>query len=213
MSVFLVINSNLLTFGYIYIVLTKTPSCPVLFDLSGTVSQSRQTGCLPGVLLWFSGQVVSNSLQSNGLEHIRLPSPSPFPGVCSSSCPLHQWCCSTILSSVILLSSCFQSFLASGSFPMSWLFASGAQSIEASASATVGCSPQEYSRIKPNSPLLDCAFSLQWTATKSLFYFNEKKKKEEKRESGQHSGKTLCHGHCLDHREAIQWPDSGCPEL
>ena len=118
--------------------------------------------------------------------------PSPFPGVCSSSCPLHQWCCSTILSSVILLSSCFQSFLASGSFPMSWLFASGAQSIEASASATVGCSPQEYSRIKPNSPLLDCAFSLQWTATKSLFYFNEKKKRKKKESQASTVGK-----HCV----------------
>ena len=61
MSVFLVINSHLLMFGYIYIVLTKTPSYPVLFDLSGTVSQSRQIGCLPGLLLWFSCQVVSDS--------------------------------------------------------------------------------------------------------------------------------------------------------
>ena len=43
----------------------------------------------------------------------------------------------TISSSVTLLSSCSQSFPASESFPMSWLFASGGQSIGASASAVV----------------------------------------------------------------------------
>ena len=58
-------------------------------------------------------------------------------GVCSNSCPLKWWCYSTILSSVIPFSSCLQSFPASGPFPMSWLFASGGQSIGASASATV----------------------------------------------------------------------------
>ena len=57
------------------------------------------------------------------------------PGVCSNSCPLNQCCYLTISSSVFPFSSCPQSFPASGSFPMSWLFASGGQSIEASASA------------------------------------------------------------------------------
>ena len=57
--------------------------------------------------------------------------------VCSNSCPLSQWCHPTISSSVISLSSCPQSFLASGSFPMSRLFASGGQSIEAPASESV----------------------------------------------------------------------------
>ena len=55
--------------------------------------------------------------------------PSPSPGVCSDSCPLIRWCRSTISSSLIPFSSCLQSFPASGSFPMSWLFTSGAQSI------------------------------------------------------------------------------------
>ena len=44
---------------------------------------------------------------------------------------------SNILSSVTPFSSCSQSFPASGSFPMSWLFASGGQSIEASALASI----------------------------------------------------------------------------
>ena len=63
--------------------------------------------------------------------------PPLSPGVCSNSCSLSQWCYSTISSSVTLSSSCLQSFLASGSFPMSWLFISGGQSIGASASASV----------------------------------------------------------------------------
>ena len=63
--------------------------------------------------------------------------PSPSPGVCPSSCPLHQWCYLAILSSVPLLSSCLQSFPESGSFPMSQLFTSGGRSIGASALASV----------------------------------------------------------------------------
>ena len=59
------------------------------------------------------------------------------PGACSSSCPLSSWCNPTISSSVACFSSCPQSFPTSGSFPMSWLFTSGGQSIGASASASV----------------------------------------------------------------------------
>ena len=59
------------------------------------------------------------------------------PRVCSDSCPLSPWCYLNISSSVAPFSSCSQSFPASGSFPMSWLFASGVQSIEVSASASV----------------------------------------------------------------------------
>ena len=57
--------------------------------------------------------------------------------VCSNSCPLSCWCHATISSSVTPFSSCPQSFPASGSFPMSWLFASGGQRIGALASAPV----------------------------------------------------------------------------
>ena len=66
-----------------------------------------------------------------------LPCPTPSPGACSNSCPLSQWCYPTISSSVVPFSSRLQSFPASRSFPVSWLFASGGQSIGASASASV----------------------------------------------------------------------------
>ena len=66
----------------------------------------------------------------------RLPWCSPSPRVCSNSCPISQWCHPTILSSVTPFSSCPQSFPTSGSFPMSWLFASSCQIIGASASAS-----------------------------------------------------------------------------
>ena len=55
---------------------------------------------------------------------------------CSNSCPFTHWCYLTTSSSATLFSSCSQSFLASGCFPMSWLFASGGQTIEVSVSAT-----------------------------------------------------------------------------
>ena len=70
-----------------------------------------------------------------GLQHARLPCPSPNPGACSNSCPLSQWCHLTISSSAIPFSSCLQSFPASGSFPRSQFFTSGGQSIGVSASA------------------------------------------------------------------------------
>ena len=80
---------------------------------------------------------MSNLLQHHGLQHTRPLHPSPFPRVCWNSCPLSQWCCPTISSSVIHFSSCPQSFRASGSLPISLLFTSGGQSIGASTSASV----------------------------------------------------------------------------
>ena len=80
---------------------------------------------------------MSDSLWSHGLQHTRLPCPSPSPGVCSNSCPSSQWCQPTISSSVIPFSSCPQSFPASGSFPVSWFFAWGGQNIGASISPSV----------------------------------------------------------------------------
>ena len=79
--------------------------------------------------LLFSRSVVSDSLQPHRLQHARLPCPSPSPRVCSSSCPLSRSCHPTTSSSVVPFSSCLQSLPASGSFPMSRLFASGGQSI------------------------------------------------------------------------------------
>ena len=87
-------------------------------------------------ILFSSLSVGSNSLWSHGLQHIRRPCPSPSPRACSNSCPLSQWYHPIISPSVIPFS-CFQSFPASGSFPMSQFFASGGQSIGTSASAFV----------------------------------------------------------------------------
>ena len=82
--------------------------------------------------------VVSDSLRPHGLQHARLPCPSPTPRVYSNSWPLSRWCHPTISSSVIPFSSCPQSFPAPGSFPMSQgLFASGGQSSGVSASISV----------------------------------------------------------------------------
>ena len=82
----------------------------------------------------FSHSVVSDSLQPHESQHTRPPCPSPTPGVYSNSCPLSHWSHPAISSSVIPVSSCLQSFSASGSFPMSWFLTSGGQSIGPSAS-------------------------------------------------------------------------------
>ena len=79
---------------------------------------------------------MSTSLWPHRLQHARLPCPSPSPRVYSNSCPLSQWCHSTISSSVIPFSSCLQSFLPSACFQMSQFFTSGGQSTGASASAS-----------------------------------------------------------------------------
>ena len=95
----------------------------------------------------FSHSVVSDFLWPHGLQHTMFPRPSLSPGTCSNSCPLSQWCHSTISSSVVPFSSCLQSFSASGSFPINWLFASGGQSIGASASASIMNISNEYSAL------------------------------------------------------------------
>ena len=90
-------------------------------------SWSHATNSLHPSLSWyvplmkysqFSHSVVSDSLRLHGLQHARLPCPSPSPRTCSNSCPSSQWWHPTISSSVIPFS-CLQSFSASGSFPMS----------------------------------------------------------------------------------------------
>ena len=80
---------------------------------------------------------MSDSLRCHGLQHARLPCPSPAAGACSNSCPLSQWCHPTISSSVVPFSAHLQSFPASGSFPRSQFLTSGSYSIGASASASV----------------------------------------------------------------------------
>ena len=98
---------------------------------------------------------MSDSLQPLELQHTRPPCPSPTPGVHPNPCPLSQWCHPTISSSVIPFSSCPQSCPASGSFPMSQLFASGGQSVGVSASTSV-------------LPMNTQDWSLGWTGWVSL---------------------------------------------
>ena len=97
-----------------------------------------------------------NSLWPHELQHTRFLCPSLSPRDCSNLCPLSQWCHPTCSFFVTPFSSCPQSFLASGSFPMSRFFASGGRSIGASASASV---------LPMN---VQCWFPLGWTGLISL---------------------------------------------
>ena len=84
----------------------------------------------------FSRSVMSDSLQQHGWQHTRPPCSSPTPRVHPNPCPLSWWCHPAISSSVVPFSTCPQSFPASGSFPMSQLFAWDGQSIGVSASTS-----------------------------------------------------------------------------
>ena len=94
---------------------------------------------------------MSDSLQPHGLQHVRLPCPSLYPRVCSNLCAWSQWCHPTFSSSVTLFSSCPQSFPASGSFPVSWLFASGSQNIVTSTLASLNMPPKLVKKQKGQS--------------------------------------------------------------
>ena len=107
-----------------------------LWGISGISRASIRMDRVLGELQ-FSRSIMSSSLQTHGLQHARPPCPLPMLRIYSNSCPLSRWCHPTISSSVIPFSSCLQSFPASGSFPMSQLFASGGQNIGVSASASV----------------------------------------------------------------------------
>ena len=94
-------------------------------------------GEIGNAVLLFSYSVESDSLRPHGLQHTRPPCPPLSPGVCSNLCPLGRWCHPAISSSATPFSSCPQSFLASGSFPVSQLFTSGGQYTGASTSASI----------------------------------------------------------------------------
>ena len=132
----------------------------------------------------FSHSVLSNSLRPHGLQHARLSSPSPTPRACANSCPLSRWCHPTISSSVICFSSCLHSFPASGSFIMSWLFASGGQSIGVSALAQFS-SVQLFSHVQLSVTrwIAACQASLSITISQSsgvcnVYLVDLKKKKK-----------------------------------
>ena len=92
-------------------------------------------GALGSNSLQFSSSVMSNSLRPHEPQHARPPCPSATPRVHPNPRPLSRWCRPTISSSVALF--CLQSFLASGSFPVSQFFTSRGQSIGVSASTSV----------------------------------------------------------------------------
>ena len=77
----------------------------------------------------FSRSVLSDSLRSHELQHVRPPCPSPTPRVHPNSCSSSRWCHPAISSSVVPFSSCLQSLPASESFPMSQLCTWGGQNI------------------------------------------------------------------------------------
>ena len=80
----------------------------------------------------FSRSVVSSSLWPHGLQHSRLPCPSPIPGACSNSCPLSPWSSNHLILSrpLLLLPSIFPSIRAFSNV-------SGGQCIGVAASASV----------------------------------------------------------------------------
>ena len=110
---------------------------PLVFSAPGILVRFPHILFQTAMFLLFSHSVVPESLWPPGLHPPGLPCPSRSPGVCWNSHQLNLWCHPTISSPVAPFSSCPQSFPASGSLPMSCLFASGDQSIRASASASV----------------------------------------------------------------------------
>ena len=126
---------------------------------------------------------MSDSLRPHESQHARPPCPSPTPRVYPNSCPLSRWCHPTISSSVVPFSFHPQSFPASRSFPMSQLFASGGQSIGASASTLVlpiyiqDWSPLGWPGwISLQSKGLSRVFSNTTVQKHQFFYFVDKKR-------------------------------------
>ena len=112
----------------------KWKQCPQVELVSEQVHTNNTMTCSS---VQFSPSVVSNSLRPHESQLARPPCPSPTAGVYPNSCPLSRWCHPAISSSVVPFSACPQSLPASGSFPISQLFAWGSQSIGVSASASV----------------------------------------------------------------------------
>ena len=126
----------------------------------------------------FSHSVVSDSLWPYGLQHIRLPCPSPILGAYSNSCPSSRGCHPTISSSVIPFSSCPQSLPASGSFPVRQLFTSGGQNT--AASRLEGISPSsEYSGLISFRINWFDLLAVQGTLKSLLQHHNKKESVEE----------------------------------
>ena len=126
--------------------------------------------CILIFLLQFSHSVMSDSLWLHGLQHSRLPCPSPIPRACLKSCPLSWWCHADISSSVVPFSTCLQSFPASGSFSMSQVVVSGGQSTWASSSTSVlPMNIQDWFPLGLTSFILLCPRESQESPPKSQF--------------------------------------------
>ena len=111
--------------------------CLTLNSLLFSLGTSSLPACCPLNVQFISVcSVMSDSLQPHESQHARPPCPSPTPRVYSNSCPSSWWCHQAISSSVVPFSSCPQTVPASGSFPMSQLFAWGGQSTGVSALAS-----------------------------------------------------------------------------
>ena len=124
-------------------------------------------------LLLFSHSVVSDSLQSHGLQYARLPSLSPSPRVCSNSCPLSWWCHPTNSSSVTSFPSCTQSFPV-GSFSKNKLFASGGQSFGASASSDFFLSHYDLQQLFKRTSFIMHMLSFFFQQVRLLFLIENK---------------------------------------
>ena len=144
-----------------------------IFDLQNT-GQNLLLNTLFLPVSQFSRSVVSDSLQPHGLQHARLPCPSPTPRAYSNSCPLSRWCRPVISSSVVPFSSCLQSFPASGSFQISQFFASGGQIIGVSASTSI--LPMNIQDRFPSG--LTSLISLQSKGLSSLLQYHNSKKNQ-----------------------------------
>ena len=106
-----------------YLTYMEFTSCKMLGRMKHKL-ESRVLGSVQ-----FSHSITSNFLRRHGLQHARSPCLSPTPGDYSDSYPSCQWCHPTISCSGVRVSCCLQSFPASGSFPVSWFFASSDQNI------------------------------------------------------------------------------------
>ena len=132
------VNSFLMRIAYVFrlaVISCRVRTAFLFFFSSPTECMPKLSTSVSSVQ--FSRSVVSDSLQPHELQHARPPCPSPTPGVHPNPCPWSWWCHPAISSSVVPFFFCPQSFPASGSFPISQLFACGGQSIGVSASTSV----------------------------------------------------------------------------
>ena len=166
----------------------------VNLNICGPMSVNRHRQCCPCLV---------TMLCQTPWTAARPSSPSLSPGVHASSCPLNRWCHPTIQSFATFFF-CFQSFPASGSFPMSQLFASGGQILEFWLNTEdIGISFQEQ----------DWSCSYQWSGMIGLLQSSEEEKAPKASLSSWSpnslAGCSLCPGslkpHCRNSLNVNKW--------